>query len=238
MKNETISIIMPMYNEQNIENNVSIVEQELKNLNLNYEVLVVDDGSTNTCLEQANKISSKNVNVVGYKKNIGKGFALIYGFKYTKGDYIVFLDSDLDLHPKTIRDFLKYVPEYDVVIGSKRHPKSNVHYPLSRRLLSRLTQLAVKTLFNLNVKDTQVGFKLFKRKVLEDIHQKLLVKKWAFDLELLVNANKLHYKIIERPIELKFKFSSKIKPSAIFWSFVDMLAIFYRLKILRYYDKK
>ncbi|MBU0957467.1 MAG: glycosyltransferase [Nanoarchaeota archaeon] len=233
-----ISVLMPMFNEQDIVENTKVVEDEIKKTGLDYEIIIVDDCSTNDCYSKARSIPSKKVKVITYKPNNGKGYALMHGFKHSTGDYVMFIDSDLDLHPRTIHNFLEYLPKYDIVIGSKRHPESKVHYPIARKILSRATQLAVKTLFNLNVKDTQVGLKLFKREVLEKVVPKILVKRWAFDLELLVVANKEKYKIIERPIELNFKFSSTIKPQTIFYSFLDMLAIFYRLKILRYYDQQ
>ena len=98
-----------------------------------------------------------------------------------------------------------------------------------------------KLLFNLNVNDTQVGTKLFRREVLEKVFPRILVKRWAFDLELLVNANKLGYKITEAPIDLNFKkFDSNINKRMIDTiqnMFIDTCAIFYRDKILKYYDR-
>lgn len=234
---EKLSILMPMYNEAGVRENVDIVEDQMKKDKIPYEIILIDDGSTNDCLEEAKQTTSKKVKIVSYKKNMGKGHALVQGFKQATGSHIAFLDSDLELHPKILKQFIPYLKEHDIVVGSKRHPESKLHYPLSRKLLSRLTQLAVRVLFDLKVRDTQVGIKLFKRQVLDDLHEKLLVKKYAFDLELLVNANKRGYKIIERPVELNFKFSSGIKPKTIFWAFVDMMAILYRLKLIRYYDK-
>ena len=122
-------------------------------------------------------------------------------------------------------------------IGSKRHPKSNVHYPLLRKILSKNYQIFVKTLFSLDITDTQVGLKAFRRKVLEEIFPHLIVKNFAFDLELLVVANKLGFtKIEEAPIKLNYNFTSTIKLNAIKQILQDTLAIFYRKNIIRYYE--
>jgi hypothetical protein len=93
-------------------------------------------------------------------------------------------------------------------------------------------------LFHLNVRDTQVGIKLFKREVLNKVMPKILVKKFAYDIEILSLAKKYKYKIVEAPIVLNYKFGSTIKLKSIITMLIDTLAVFYRLKILKYYDKQ
>jgi len=237
---------MPMYNERNIANNI---KETMKSMSwANYTITVVDDGSKKTdCISEARKVKDKRVRVVGYKDNMGKGYALKYGFGFIKArddDLVVFLDSDLELHPRQIKEIIKIqngkesLPEEaEVVIGSKKHPLSKVHYPLFRRFMSWIYQVIIHTLFDLRVKDTQVGLKIFRYGVLKEVFPKILVKRFAFDLELLVNINKLGYKIVEVPIKLDYKFASRINPRAVFYIWLDTTAIFYRLKILRYYDK-
>ena len=103
--------------------------------------------------------------------------------------------------------------------------------------MSRIYQTLNNMLFNLKIQDTQVGIKLFKKKVLERIMPKIAIKRFAFDLELLVLANKYNFKIIDAPVIIRYKFGSTINLFAVFWMLLDTAAIFYRLKILRYYDK-
>ena len=94
--------------------------------------------------------------------------------------------------------------EADIVIGSKRHYLSFIYYSPFRRACSKLYQLLIKFFFGLNVTDTQVGFKLFRREVLEKVIPRIIIKKWAFDLEVLVVAHHLGFRrIIEAPIEIK-----------------------------------
>lgn len=152
-----------------------------------YEIIVVDDGSRdNTHMEAAHAASSNaNVRLVGYHGNYGKGHALRYGSGYATGEYVVFLDADLDLHPRQIKTFLDVMEttNADAVIGSKRHPKSQLNYPWHRRLMSNAYYLLVKLLFGLPIHDTQTGIKLFRSEVLGKVLPKLIVKRFAFDLE-------------------------------------------------------
>jgi hypothetical protein len=125
-----------------------------------------------------------------------------------------------------------------VVIGSKFHPESRVEYPRLRRIYSFIYFLLVRALFGLPVRDTQTGIKLFKREVLEHVLPRVLVKRFAFDLELLANAHHFGYKITEAPVEVNFKrVCSRLRLPAVWNVFLDTLAIFYRMRIVRYYDR-
>ena len=93
-------------------------------------------------------------------------------------------------------------------------------------------------LFNLYITDTQAGIKLFRREVLEQVFPKVLVKRYAFDIELLANATRLGYTIAEAPVELNHNCHSEINLRAIWRIFWDTMATFYRMKILRYYDRR
>lgn len=238
-----ISVIMPAYNEaQILSRTIKATVNTLKECGLECEVILVDDGSQDNTYEKALSLAQEhgNVRAFSYKPNMGKGQALKYGFQFAHGDLVLFLDADSDLPPSQIPRFLDYMKESnaDVVIGSKRHPLSKVRYPLTRRLWSKGYSLMVKILFNLKVGDTQVGMKLFQRKVLDQVFPKVLIKSYAFDLELLANANRLGYHIVEAPVELDYQFPSRINLKDIRYIFKDTMAVFYRLKILHYYDKR
>ena len=234
-----LSVVVPMYNETNIYSNMQEMIKSLDKNFKNYEIILVDDGSTNDCFKQAKKIKSKKLKVVGYKTNKGKGNALKYGYNFVNGDYVTFIDADLDLHPDQIKGFFDYLDGADAVIGSKRHKLSQVHYPGYRRVLSWFYQKFIFLLFGLNLRDTQSGIKLFKKELLDIVLPKVLVKKYAFDLELLVNAKKEGFKVNEAPIKLDYKFSGTgINLKQIYYMLLDTLAIFYRLRILKHYDKK
>lgn len=189
----------------------------------------------------------KNIKVVGYKHNKGKGYAVRYGMAASSGGIIAFIDAGMDLNPNGLSMLLEHFEWYDadIIVGSKRHPASKVDYPWQRRILSIGYQLLVRILFGLKVKDTQVGMKFYKRNVLEKVLPRLLIKRFAFDIEILSVANYLGYKrIYEAPVDIKldFKGSSTVTShkflrtvALMVW---DTLAVFYRLRIIKYYSDK
>ena len=237
-----LSILMPAYNEgKKIKENLEETKKTLNSFKIDYEIILINDASKDNTLNEANKV--KGIKILSYEKNGGKGNALKYGFQFAKGDLICFLDSDLELHPSLIKSFIDIISKTkaDVVIGSKRHPDSLINYPLKRRILSWGYSTFVKFLFGLNVRDTQTGIKLFRKEVLDKVFPKVLIKRYAFSLEVLVNAHKLGYRIVEAPIILNFKRAigeKRLGFKSIFPMFKDTLAIAYRLYILRYYDRK
>jgi glycosyltransferase involved in cell wall biosynthesis len=239
-----LSIIIPVYRqERTIQRNLRLIEAELSQLTVPYEVIVVIDGDEDGSKEEAKRVRSKNVSVVGYATNHGKGYAVRYGMAKSHGSIIGFLDAGGDIRAEGLSMMLEHFRWYnaDIIVGSKRHPVSKVRYPLYRRMLSWGYQMLTRLLFGLNVRDTQVGLKLYRRVVLEDVLPRLLVKRFAFDIEILAVAWRLGYKrIYEAPVELEFSAASTIT-SRSFWTIIyrmlwDTLAVFYRLKIVHYYD--
>lgn len=243
MLKSKISIIVPAYNEERS------IKKTLKNIlknfrtNYAYEIIVVCDGCKDNTRTEARKIAKiyPQVKIYAYKKNQGKGYALTYGVYHSTGNIISFFDAGGDFDVSYIDKFVKLMEVFDadIVIGSKRHPASQVNYPLNRRFYSYVYHLMVRILFNLNVKDTQTGLKTFRREVLAKIMPRALVKQYAFDLELLVIAKKLGYnRIFEAPIKMDFNFSnSGINFKSVYCMIMDTLAIFYRANFLKYYDK-
>ena len=239
MKELELSVILPSYNTKNLARNVSEIKTEIEKITKNYEIIIVNDGSTKEWKREFEKLKeSKNskIKILSYDINKGKGYALKKGGMMASGNQIVFLDSDLDIPPKQIKFFLDKLKYSDIVIGSKRHPDSKLIYPVSRRFMSAIYQKLNSILFNLNVKDTQVGIKAFNSKVLKSILPRLAIKRYVFDLELLVVANKEGYKIKEAPVEIDYQFGSTINIKSVLNMLWETAAIFYRLKILKHYD--
>ena len=207
-------------------------------------MIVIDDGSKDRTYEEVMRAASSNdrVKVLQYDENVGKGFALLQGFKYASGDLIVFLDADMDLHPGQIQILFDYMKMYDAdaVIGSKRHPQSKVNYPLRRRIISNIYYAVIRTLFDLPIRDTQTGLKVFRYEPLKMAISRILVKKYAFDLEILVNLHHLGYKVVSAPVVLNFNRPQwgRIGLRDVYNTALDTLAIFYRLRILGYYDRE
>jgi dolichol-phosphate mannosyltransferase len=203
------SILIPAYNEEaNITATIAETVKVLEAFDPSYEIIVIDDGSRdNTCQKVKSFISSGNnkIQIKSYFPNRGKGYALKYGTGFANGDLILFLDADLDLHPSQLIEMHKIMKENnaDVVIGSKMHKDSMTSYPFFRKILSSSYYLIIKILFRLKVKDTQTGIKLFKQDMLKKCIQQVLVKRYAFDLELLVIINRKGYRIFEAPVYVK-----------------------------------
>ena len=237
-----LSVVVPAYREgQRIHGNLTRLISELDKLNVPYEVVVVSDGNTDTTVREARRVHSSAIKVFHYPMNIGKGFALSCGVDQSVGDLVTFIDADMELDPANIRGFVELMKSSgcDAVIGSKRHPLSKVAYPRFRRLQSAMYQVLVRLLFHLDVRDTQTGLKLFRRQVLLEALPLLAIKKFAFDLELLVVAYQLGYrKIVEAPITLTYQFESTVNLASAWRVLWDTAAIFYRLRILRYYERR
>lgn len=238
------SIIIPAYNEGSmIRENLLEVIRTFDDFGCDYEIIVLDDGSSDDTLTEASRVARDHpqVKVKRNYENFGKGRAIKKAFRYATGDYVVFLDADLDLHPaqvQTLFDILK-LDNADVVIGSKFHPNSVVKYPFSRRIISLIYYWLIKLFFGLPVRDTQTGLKIFKAKVLSAVFPKILVKQFAFDLEILANAHRLKFKIAEAPIVVRQKRGvyGRIGLRSMWQTGLDTLAVFYRMYILKYYDK-
>jgi glycosyltransferase involved in cell wall biosynthesis len=237
-----LSVVVPAYREgRRIYGNLTRLVAELDKLEVPYEVVVVSDGNTDATVQEVLRLTSPAVRIFHYPMNIGKGFALSCGVDQSVGSLVTFIDADMELDPANIKGFIDLMEsnDCDAVIGSKRHPKSQVVYPPFRRLQSAIYQLLVRLLFNLNVRDTQTGLKLFRRQVLREALPLLAIKKFAFDLELLVVADHIGYhKIVEAPITLDYKFESTVDLRSAWQVLWDTAAIFYRLRILHYYQRR
>jgi len=235
-----VSVIVPAYNEEKaIERTVRVLLDYLANNFDDFEIVVVSDGSRDRTFELAQKHQSESVRVFEYQPNQGKGHALKYGVGKSRGNFVVFYDTGIDFPPSQIGDFLAVLQKTgaDIVIGSKRHPQSRVNYPFKRKIISLLAQICVRLFFNLKITDTQVGLKVFRRRVLEEIMPLVLVKRYAFDIELLALGQWKGFKIIEAPVNLHLRFGTAGTMKGVWQTFLDTLAIFYRLKIMGFYAK-
>jgi glycosyltransferase involved in cell wall biosynthesis len=241
-----VSIIVPAYKqEKTIRKDTENIHKVMSGTRYDFEIIVVVDGFLDQTFEQAEKVKKDNVKVIGYKTNKGKGYAVRYGMARAKGDYIVFIDSGMEIDPNGISMIIEHMVWYgaDVIVGSKRHPASKVNYPPIRKIYSWGYFLLVRLLFRLRVTDTQVGLKVFRREVLETVLPRLVIKQYAFDIELLAVSKYLGFrKIYEAPVSVSFDFSSGSRFSRLFVfdSFirnmlVDTVAVFYRMYILKYY---
>ena len=238
----SLSVIVPVFNEaERIQANLELLISEVAPYFSSFEILVVSDGSTDGTESVLKSYVHPRTKLICYPENHGKGYALREGFKAASGDFILFIDGGMELHPREIRIFIGLMELYDadVVVASKRHPQSQIDYPRTRRILSSIYQMLIRFLFNMNVTDTQVGLKLFKREVIESIMPHLTVDRYGADLEILALARATGYKrILEAPVRLDyFRTNSRsflpemLHIARVGWSvLVDTLRLYRRIR--------
>ena len=240
---KTVSLIVPAYKQQqSIVNNLKQLLKVLASIRYDYEVIVVVDGNADKTAQTIKQAALKKVKCFQYEHNRGKFYAIRLGMSKSQGEIVMFIDAGMEIDPNGISLLLEHLEWYqaDIIVGSKRHPASKVIYPLKRKILSYGYYYLVRLLFNLKVKDTQAGIKVFRKDVLGKILPKLKENKFCGDLEMLVVAKHCGYqRIFEAPINLTYSpdlFSSAIKPQAIWDIFLDTLVIWYRTYIQHAYQ--
>ena len=243
-----VSIIVPAYKqEKTIREDIEHIYSVMSKTRFDFEIIVVVDGFLDKTLEEAKKFKKSNVIVAGYESNRGKGYAVRFGMARASGNFIAFIDAGMEIDPNGISMILEHMIWYDadIIVGSKKHPASRVTMPPLRRLYTWGYHTIVRFLFRIPVSDTQVGLKVFKRSVLEHVLPRLVVKQFAFDIELLAVAKYLGFKrIYEAPIALhldiaqsgfrKFMFLDPYIRSML----TDTVGVFYRMYILGYYHPR
>ena len=235
-----LTVVMPYFNPgETLAPNLCRLLTVLEQSPVDFEVVAVSDGSTDGSDLTISDLTDSRLRHVILPHNQGKGAALRAGLEAGRGRYLGFIDADGDLDPQLLESFVALVALYqpDVVIGSKRHPLSDVHYPPLRSVYSVGFQYLVRILFRMNIRDTQTGLKLVRRDVLAAALPRMLEKRFAFDLELLVVAHRLGYRrFLEAPVVLRHQFKSTVSLRSVRNTLIDTIAIFYRLRFLRTYD--
>jgi glycosyltransferase involved in cell wall biosynthesis len=235
-----VSIVVPYYNPgHRLRETVEHMVRVLDSSGMTFEIITVSDGSTDGSPFTLEGFPESVVRRLSFATNVGKGHALRAGLAMGRGRYLGFIDADGDISPEFLAPFVSIMQSQDpdIIIGSKRHPDSSVHYPPLRRLYSWGYQRLIHLLFRLNVKDTQVGIKLVNRKVVADVLPLLRESRFALDLELLVLARRLGYtRMVEAPVRIEERFGSTISLKAVWLLLVDTLGLFVRDAVRHEYD--
>ena len=186
-----ISLVIPTYKQEKvIIREIDLLYQVLRQLPYDFEIIVVVDGFVDNTYTLLKKLRRPYLKVIGYEENKGKGYAVRFGMMQGTGDIVGFIDGGMDIHPTSIPMVLNHFLWYnaDIVIGSKLHPVSQVNYPIGRKILSWGYRSLIRVMFGLRIRDSQVGLKLFRKRVVDDVLPRLLVKHFAFDIEVLAVA--------------------------------------------------
>jgi dolichyl-phosphate beta-glucosyltransferase len=201
-----LSVIIPAYNEeQRLQASLERVVSYLDRQPFGTEVLLVDDGSTDNTTPIARNYAGEHatVRILRYATNRGKGHAVRVGMSEADGQLMLLCDADLSTPIEDVEKLLPWLDDgYEVVIGSRALPDSDlrVHQPWLRERLGRTFNLLVRLLGVRGFADTQCGFKLFTRRAARDIFPRLFTDRWAFDVEALLVARKMGYRIREVPV--------------------------------------
>ncbi len=227
---------MPAYNEVHwIADSLYSVSEQFKRFCKDWEIIVVDDGSTDGTKAAVETVGDPRVKVVSYPRNRGKGSALKEGFNQATGEFCFLLDSDLEIRAKHLPEYVEALRYSDLAIGSKRHQFSVVRASAVRRFLSLSFNVLERMMIGVRTSDTQAGIKAIRSTVLYRILPLMSVKKYAFDAELIAIASLLSYKIRELPVEVQL--GSAFNPREVLRMLIDLLGISYRLRIRRWYQK-
>lgn len=227
-------MVMPAYNEaERIYRNLLETADQLEKFTDSFRIIAVNDGSTDMTEQEIRRAAEADhrIGVISYPDNRGKGYAVRRGMLASKARYTAFLDADLELPPYLLEDFLKKAEEeqYDVVIGSKMHPDSQLEYPLYRKIMSVGYYLFLRVLFGWKLKDTQTGIKLFRTDRIRPVLKTVKNGRFSFDIDLLARADRAGLKIAEMPVVVNYSRNkaehSKIRLSTIFEMIRDTIRI-------------
>lgn len=210
-----ISIVIPAYNEEErLPNTLETIIDYFEKFHKEYEIIVVDDGSSDHTVGIAQQYNPR-AKLYKLPKNLGKGAAVRAGVEQAKGDFILFTDADLSTPITEFPKLYSALEENsDIAIGSRAIDSSliKLHQPLYRELMGKTFNKIVQFLVLKGIKDTQCGFKLFKNSVAKEIFSQAKIDGFGFDVEILYLARKKNYKIAEIPVEWHNDKKSKINP--------------------------
>ena len=232
-----ISVVIPTYNEEKIiRENLNKIANYLNEHFSQYEILVVDDGSTDKTLSEVSKVKSTFIRVIDYKPNRGKGYAVKKGVLASKYDAVLFMDADLATPIEEIENLGPYLKDFDVVIASRALPKSKIEHsqPFFRRTFGTWGKKIIRFCLIRGIKDTQCGFKLFRKNAARDLFSRQKIDRWGFDFEILFLAQKKKYTIKEVPIVWYAMQDSKLKFSAYLTTLWELIKVRFLYLLRRY----
>lgn len=214
-----LSIAVPCYNEEKrlLEKLRPYLEYLEKNIP-DYEIVLVDDGSTDATLKLLNQLAAKNskIKVVRSDLNRGRGFGMKTGVLAASGEYVLETDADFPVTPthlKIFMDFLEQNPNYGLVIGSREHPESTfpLKQPPLRVFAGKVFHHLFRIFFGSQFKDVMCGFKMFRQQTAKSIFRYVYDEKFLAAGEIIFAANKLGYRIKEMPVVWQDDRRSKVR---------------------------
>lgn len=218
MKEKTYSIIIPAYNEEKrLLATLKRMEEYFESKEDEFEIIIVDDGSTDTTLDIIKEFrrNKDNISYVTYKENKGKGHAVRKGILHSSGSFVLFSDADQSCPIEEIEKISGALHDgYDIALGSRGLRDSNilVYQPFYRRTMGKIFNLLVQILVMRGIKDTQCGFKIFTKKAAKKIFSLCIIDGFSFDVEALYIGRKLGFKSKEVPVTWINSEASRVHP--------------------------
>lgn len=237
-----ISFVIPAYNEaKRLPQSISKLADFADSQKYKIEIIVVVERSVDKTYELAKKAvdGDTRFRIVNNKEHYGKGFAIKTGMQMAKGEIAFFMDADLSTDLSAVKNFydlLKTDKSVDIVIGSRAHPDSQLKIKQNwlRQSLGKTNNQIIKLLKLSDFSDTQCGFKAFRSSVAKELFSKLKTDGFAFDVEILMRANKAGFKVVEQPVIWKNSPGSKVN---LFFGPISMLLELVKLKLNLVYLK-
>ncbi|MCP4141806.1 MAG: glycosyltransferase family 2 protein [Chloroflexi bacterium] len=199
-----LSVIIPAYNEEErIIPTIGAIASHVSIQGYPWELVIADDGSTDNTIELVKSLGLANVRILVASKNGGKGSAVQRGILAARGEYILFVDADNSTPIEELESLLSKIIEkdFDIAIGSRAvEGAEEMKRSFFRQLLSDGLRWIVKYVFQIGVRDTQCGFKLYSREAAMKLHNTQTEMGFSFDLEILYLASKYGFKVAEVPV--------------------------------------
>jgi glycosyltransferase involved in cell wall biosynthesis len=211
------SLIIPAYNEEErLPNTLTAYGQAMNyRFGSDFEIIVVANGCVDDTVRVATEIAanSPQVRVTDIKEPVGKGGAILEGFRQASGDSVLYADADGAAAPESLLELLNYLDRHDVVIGSRRMSGSVItqRQPLVRRTLGLIFAKSTRMLFGMSFKDTQCGAKAFRRAAARRLVRVVSETRWTFDLDLLLASGRLGFEVHEHPIVWADRSGSRLR---------------------------
>lgn len=228
---KSLSIIIPCFNEyRRLYRNLPIIAEYSDRLK-DYEIIFVNDGSTDNTLRllQFYKSYCKNMHIITYDQNRGKGYAVRQGLKAATKDLVLFMDADLATDLSTIEKAMKtskIMPKDFMIIGNREDPKSVITASIFRKIIGRTFVLLQRIILGMNYADTQCGFKLMSKSIIPKIVEDLQIDRWAFDVEMLYLCKQNRIKVKPIPVIWHDVAGSKVHPIRDSWKmFTELIRI-------------
>lgn len=222
-----LSIVIPLYNKHGvIQETVERLSRVLTDAQFRYELIIVDDGSTDQSVAVVEEIEHE-LKLIKLMINSGKGFAVKQGIEKARGDLVVVFDADLDINPKSIICLVEMIQEskHQIIVSSKYHPKSSIDMTFTRKQIGLIWARIMKLVTGISVSDTQTGLKVYRIETAKHLFSELQSNRFAFEVEVLLKAERLGLSVGEGPVEISRQFKGGVRLSDGLQAIKDLFVI-------------